>query len=104
MGWFKGDHSSDLYSTRPHDAFAELVALAGVEAVLARAQETLDRGDPEMALLLCEAVLTGDAQNPRAQSLYANVHQALLAEMEAGEDNFWLGGWLRHRLGKPSTA
>ena len=87
IGWFRLQSSTELYPVDPREAVADLAELLGHEAVVARAREKLDAGDPVLALLLAEAV--GDA------SVEREAQEALL---EQDGDNFWLGGWLRDRI------
>jgi glyoxylase-like metal-dependent hydrolase (beta-lactamase superfamily II) len=87
VGWFRLQSSTELYPVDPREAVADLAELLGHEAVVARAREKLDAGDPVLALLLAEAV--GDA------SVEREAQEALL---EQDGDNFWLGGWLRDRI------
>lgn len=96
MGWFKAQHSSELYATPPHTAMADLVALTNIQSVLKRAAALLDTGYTERALLLVEACLEHDAQSIDALNLAVKVHETLLEGTAA--NNFWEAGWLRHRL------
>jgi glyoxylase-like metal-dependent hydrolase (beta-lactamase superfamily II) len=96
LGWFKGDHTSDLYATPPHRAFADLVELAGIAAVVARGRRKLADGDLEGATLLAEAALAHDPADAGARGLSLDAHRALLAR--SGGENFWEAGWLKHQI------
>jgi len=96
MGWFKARHTSELYATQPEHVFAELVELAGVDAVVARGRTKLDGGDAEYANLLAEAALAADATHRGALTLALAAHEALLER--SGAVNFWETGWLRARV------
>ena len=98
MGWFKAQHTSELYATQPKSAYAELVELAGTDAVLARAQQKLSAGEIETALLLCEALLAKDSKHKTALQLALDCHRALLARR--GASNFWESGWLKSQIQK----
>jgi glyoxylase-like metal-dependent hydrolase (beta-lactamase superfamily II) len=103
MGWFKARATSELYPTQPAAAWAELVALAGVEAVTGRGRARLDAGDPETACLLAEAALAADPGARSALSLALDAHRALLARPGAAA-NFWEAGWLRHHIARLEAA
>lgn len=102
MGWFKARHTSELYPTQPDEVHADLVALAGIDAVVARGQEKLAGGDPEAANLLAEAALAADSAHRGALALALAAHEALLAR--SGAVNFWEAGWLRDRIEKLQAA
>lgn len=96
MGWFKGQTTSELYATQARDIYADLVELAGINAVIQRAQQKLDNGDFEAALLMAEVALAADKQNQLARQLSLAVHEALLDR--SGSSNFWEAGWLKHQI------
>ncbi len=96
MGWFKAQNTSELYATQPKDIYADLVELAGIDAVIQRAQIKLAAGDVESALLLAEAALSADKRHRAAQLLSLAAHEALLAR--SGGSNFWEAGWLKQQI------
>lgn len=96
MGWFKGHATSELYATQPRDIYAELVALAGVDAVVKLGQEKLAAGTAEAANLFAEAALAHSADHRGALDLALAAHRALLARTDV--PNFWEAGWLRTRI------
>jgi alkyl sulfatase BDS1-like metallo-beta-lactamase superfamily hydrolase len=96
MGWFKAQSTSELYSTQPKDIYADIVELAGIDSVIQRAQQKLDAGDIESALLLAEAALAADKRHHAAQLLSLAAHEALLAR--SGGGNFWETGWLKQQI------
>lgn len=96
MGWFRAQHSSELYPTTPHEAFSDLVEMAGLDAVLARARAQLQAGKIEQALLLAEACMRHSADSEDALRIAIEIHQALLKR--PGADNFWEAGWLRAQI------
>lgn len=96
MGWFKARSTSELYATQPEDIYADLVELAGIEAVLSLSREKLQTGDPESALLLAEAALASDGNHSLALQLSIDIHQTLIDRQQ--HDNFWELGWLRHQI------
>ena len=97
MGWFHGQRTSQLLSVQPEHVAGELAAMAGVDAVVVRAREWLNKGDAERAMPLVEAALAADPDNREAHDLSIAVHEALLAA-PYGAENFWYAGWLRHEI------
>lgn len=102
MGWFKGQSTSELYPTQPADIHADLVQLAGIDAVIARGRDKLAAGDCEAANLLAEAALRADSSHRGALQLSLDAHRALLER--SGGGNFWEAGWLSTQIGKLETA
>ncbi|MBP7615579.1 MAG: MBL fold metallo-hydrolase [Steroidobacteraceae bacterium] len=96
MGWFKAQATSELYATQPRDVHADLVALAGLAAVVARGHAKLAGGDPEGATLLAEAALAHEPRDRGALGLGLAAHRALLER--SGGGNFWETGWLRTQI------
>ncbi len=96
MGWFKAQATSELYPTQPHEIHADLVALAGIDAVVARGRDRLVAGEIEAASLLGEAALAHDPAHKDALRLSLDAHRALLDR--SGAANFWETGWLRHQI------
>ncbi|HLS83000.1 MAG TPA: MBL fold metallo-hydrolase [Steroidobacter sp.] len=96
MGWFKAQATSELYPTQPREIHGDLVALAGLEAVLSRGREKLTSGDPEAAMLFAEAALAYDSRARGALELARDANRALLER--SGGDNFWETGWLRTQI------
>lgn len=102
MGWFKGQATSELYPTQPRDMYADLVDLAGIDAVVARGRARLAAGDCEAANLLAEAALQRDDAHRGALQLALDAHRALLDR--AGGVNFWETGWLKTQMEKLEAA
>lgn len=102
MGWFKADTTSELYPTQAKEIYPDLVALAGIDAVVARGRDKLDDGDPEAAVALAEAALATDGSHHGALELGIAAHRALLER--SGGDNFWEAGWLRTQIEKLESA
>ena len=96
MGWFHLRSTTELYPLEAAVAFAELVELAGPDAVVERARDNLVAGEPVAAVHLAEAVLRLQPDHPGAVDVMIHAHQALL---DAGGDvSFWENGWLRHQM------
>ncbi len=97
MGWFRLCSTTELYPLEPVEALAELVEMAGPDAVVSRARGRLAAGEPLRAVHLAEAVLRHRPDDSGAVEVMVDAHQALL---DAGGDvSFWESGWLRHQLG-----
>ncbi len=96
MGWFRLRSTTELYPTEPADAFADLVDLAGSDAVVGCARARLADADPVAAIHLAEAVLAGRPRNAGALDVMVDAHRALLGS--GGDVSFWESGWLHHRL------
>jgi alkyl sulfatase BDS1-like metallo-beta-lactamase superfamily hydrolase len=100
MGWFHLRSTTELYPLEPAAATAELVDLAGPDAVVDRARALLAGGDPVTAIHLIEAVLhrRGDTGNAPAGivGVMIDAHRTLLDN--GGDVSFWENGWLRHQL------
>jgi alkyl sulfatase BDS1-like metallo-beta-lactamase superfamily hydrolase len=96
LGWFRLHSTAELYPVHARDAFATAVDLVGTDAVVGRARERLDAGEPVTAIHLVEAVLVAEPDHAGARATAIAAHERLLADGEA--DNFWAGGWLRHQV------
>jgi glyoxylase-like metal-dependent hydrolase (beta-lactamase superfamily II) len=95
MGWFTLRSTTELYPLEPSAVMAELVDMAGPDAVVARARAKLAAGDALAAVHMAEAVLSHQPAHAAAVDVMVDAHQALL---DAGGDvNFWESGWLRHQ-------
>lgn len=96
VGWFKLRSTTELYPDQHVDALAEVVGLAGADAVVARARDALGRGEPVVAIHLAEGVLAHDGTHAGASAVMVDAHRALLRD--GGADNLWLHGWLREQV------
>jgi alkyl sulfatase BDS1-like metallo-beta-lactamase superfamily hydrolase len=93
VGWFKLQSTTELYPDSAPAALAELVAAAGTEAALERAEAALARGDAPLAIRLGEAVEGVIPEDPRLAALMAGAHRHLLEH--GGDESFWEHGWLQ---------
>jgi alkyl sulfatase BDS1-like metallo-beta-lactamase superfamily hydrolase len=97
IGWFKMASTTELYPDPNDAALAELVAVAGVDATLERAEAALGRGDAVVAIRLGEAAAAaGATDDPRLRRLMADAHRRLLED--GGDVSFWEHGWLATQL------
>ncbi len=93
-GWFQHESTTELYSVPRANVHADLVELAGADALVARAQEKFDAGADEEALHLLDIVRDAEPGHAGAVTLSIAIHEKLLAASE----NFWLSGWLEQQL------
>lgn len=99
-GWFHHCSTTELYPRPVEGVGSDLVALAGAPALVQRARERFEAGEPMAALQLLELVLDAQPGNAEAVSLSIAVHESLLAEagMFCHTGNFWLEGWLQQQI------
>ena len=99
-GWFKHKSTTELYAVPQSSVYDDLVELAGIEALLARAADHLAAGRREQALHLLDIVLESDPDNSEAVDLALRAHESLLADARTFRTtgNFWLEGWLENRI------
>ena len=93
-GWFHHQSTTELYSVPASAVFDDVVALAGADALVARAREKFEQSKPEEALHLLDMVRKAEPGNTAAVELSLAIHRALLAKA----DNFWLEGWLEEQI------
>ena len=93
-GWFKHRSTTELYSVPQQSIYADLIELAGANALVDRAQQKLARGNLEEAQHLLDIVLEIEPGHDGAIAMAIDVHQQLLAQSQ----NFWLSGWLENQI------
>ncbi len=93
-GWFKHQSTTELYNVPRSAVHADLVELAGADALAGRARKHLDSGEPEQALHLTDIILSVEPRHGGALALAIEVHEGLLEQSE----NFWLSSWLRNQI------
>lgn len=93
-GWFKHESTTELYSVPQAAVHADLLELAGADALVDRARSKVEAGHNEEALHLLDIVLGVDPEHQAAIDLAILVHEKLLV----GEANFWLAGWLENQI------
>jgi alkyl sulfatase BDS1-like metallo-beta-lactamase superfamily hydrolase len=98
VGWFRLHSTTELYPDSAPAALAELVAVAGTDAALDRAEAALARGDAPLAIKLGEAVAETGSDGPRLALVMAGAHRYLLDH--GGDVSFWENGWLRTELAR----
>jgi alkyl sulfatase BDS1-like metallo-beta-lactamase superfamily hydrolase len=96
IGWFKLSSTTELYPDSVPAALAELVDLAGAEAVLERAEAALAHGEALVAIRLGEAVGPALPGSDRVAALMIGAHRHLLET--GGDVSFWENGWLLSQI------
>jgi alkyl sulfatase BDS1-like metallo-beta-lactamase superfamily hydrolase len=99
-GWFHHRSTTELYNVPREAVHADLLELAGADALVERAAQKLEQDRPEQALHLLDIVLDAEPDCEAAVALSIDVHERLLAQARTfcHTGNFWLEGWLEHRL------
>lgn len=99
-GWFKHESTTELYTVPQHAIHADLLELAGTEALVRRAREKAAAGQREEALHLLDIVLSAAPDDAAARELAIAVHESLLEDARTFRTtgNFWLEGWLEQQL------
>lgn len=98
LGWFHHRSTTELYSVRRERTLADLVSVAGADAVVELGRTRLADGAGSEAAALAEAVLAHEPGHDAATRLLLDCHRVLLEDPVTAE-NFWESGWLRHRIG-----
>jgi len=93
-GWFQHQSTTELYSVPQTAIHADLLELAGVEAVIECARRKLADKQPEQAIHLLDIVLSQQPHQLDAVSAMIEAHQGLLQDSV----NFWLSAWLSHQI------
>jgi alkyl sulfatase BDS1-like metallo-beta-lactamase superfamily hydrolase len=94
-GWFHHRSTTELYPVGFDAVSADVVDLAGVDALVDRARIHLDAGRPLHAIHLAELV-PEDHQGAR------EVLRAAHANLLAGSTNFWESAWLTQQIARNS--
>ncbi|MCB1616569.1 MAG: MBL fold metallo-hydrolase [Pseudomonadales bacterium] len=95
MGWFKAEHTSELYPINTHAIYPDLLKLCSLEKAINLCHNFITGKDYDKALLLTEAIATAYPNHPETLALSIEVHRELL---EQAGDNFWLRGWLNKQI------
>lgn len=90
-GWFHHRSSTELYPVGFDAVAADVVELAGAQALVERAGAYLHAGKPLHAIHLAELV---GPDHDGARDVLRHAHEKLLADSV----NFWESAWLRHYL------
>jgi alkyl sulfatase BDS1-like metallo-beta-lactamase superfamily hydrolase len=93
-GWFHHRSTTELYPVAFDSVTADVVELAGADALADRAQAHLAAGRPLHAIHLAELVSSAQPDHPGAREILKEAHEDLLA----ATTNFWESAWLRQQL------
>ncbi len=99
-GWFHHHSTTELCGVPQTAIHADLLELAGTEAVIERARRKLAEHKPEQAIHLLEVVLSQQPGQLAAVSAMIEAHQELLQDSV----NFWLSAWLNNQIKLLQTA
>jgi alkyl sulfatase BDS1-like metallo-beta-lactamase superfamily hydrolase len=93
-GWFHHRSTTELYPVGPASVSADLVGLAGANAIVGRARALLSQGELLQAIHLAEIVNRVEPHNENAKAVLTSAHEQLLKE----STNFWESAWLRKQI------
>lgn len=93
-GWFHHRSTTELYSVSSREIASDLVALAGTDQLLCRAEEHLTAKRPIHAIHIAEPVIEVCPGNARARAVLRAAHEDLLA----ASANFWERAWLTKQI------
>jgi alkyl sulfatase BDS1-like metallo-beta-lactamase superfamily hydrolase len=91
-GWFHHRSTTELFHVPPSAVAGDLVAAAGVDAILDAARARIAAAEYLEAIHLVEIVLAADETHADARGVAADAHERLLGQ----STNFWEAAWLRH--------
>jgi glyoxylase-like metal-dependent hydrolase (beta-lactamase superfamily II) len=94
-GWFHHRSTTELYPVGFDSVAADVVELAGGDALVAKARAHLDGGRPLQAIHLAELV---GSDHQGARDVLREAHEKLLAN----STNFWESAWLRDQVTRNS--
>jgi glyoxylase-like metal-dependent hydrolase (beta-lactamase superfamily II) len=94
-GWFHHRSTTELYPVGFDAVTADVVELAGVDALVDRARSHLGAGRPLHAIHLAELVAP---DHPGAREVRREAHKSLLAD----STNFWESAWLSRQIASDS--
>ncbi|WP_204808806.1 MBL fold metallo-hydrolase [Mycobacterium riyadhense] len=96
-GWFHHRSTTELYPIGFDAVAADVVELAGADALVERARTHLSAGRPLHAIHIAELV---SEDHPGACQVLREAHENLLTESK----NFWESAWLRHYLEQQTAS
>ncbi len=99
-GWFQYRSTSELYPYHVSDVYADIIEIAGVKPVLAKAEVRLQADEPVHALLLVEMALESEPENPDVLRAQIQVLTTLLERSRATTNNFSEIAWLETEISK----
>jgi alkyl sulfatase BDS1-like metallo-beta-lactamase superfamily hydrolase len=97
-GWFHQRSTTELYPVGFDAVTADVVELAGADALVGRARDHLAAGRPLQAIHLAEVVATATPEHAGARDVLRQAHESLLD----GATNFWERAWLSRQIAENS--
>jgi alkyl sulfatase BDS1-like metallo-beta-lactamase superfamily hydrolase len=95
-GWFHHRSTTELYGVPQAVIAADVVSLAGADALARAAKDRLGAGEPVAALHLTDVILSVDPEHAQAREVATQAARVLLSE----SDNFWERAWLTRAVGR----
>ncbi len=96
--WFHFDKTTELYPVPQETVHADIVALAGAEALMQQAQAYLSQDEPLKTIHITDIVLSSDATHQIALDTKKRALQNLLERAENGDKNSYEIYWLKSRI------
>jgi alkyl sulfatase BDS1-like metallo-beta-lactamase superfamily hydrolase len=93
-GWFHHGSTTELYPVGPESVSAEVVELAGADALIDRARAHVAEGRPLQAVHLAELVVQATPDHAGGRAVLKVAHEHLVA----GSVNFWETAWLTKQI------
>ncbi|MEE6136407.1 MBL fold metallo-hydrolase [Mycobacterium sp. 050128] len=97
-GWFHHRSTTELYPVGFDAVGADVVELAGADALVGRARAHLTESRPLHAIHLAELVTTTEPDHPGAREVLRDAHESLLSSTT----NFWERAWLSRQIASNS--
>ena len=97
--WFHFDTTTELYPVPATDMYAEFATTAGVEGVLAKAQQRIDAKEWVHAVHLLDMALSAEPSNADALNTYIAVHESLLQQADE-HNNIYEKNYLQFAIDK----
>jgi len=95
-GWFHHRSTTELYPVGFDAVSADVVELAGADALVEQARTHLGASRPLHAIHLAELVSTAQPDHPGARQVLREAHEKLLADTT----NFWERAWLTEQIAR----
>jgi len=96
--WFHFDDTTDLYPVPERAVWGEIVDVAGVDALVAKALGHVERGEPVHALHLLKMVVDSGRADAAALDVQKRALEMLVEAAEAGEQNSYEIDWLKAQI------
>jgi alkyl sulfatase BDS1-like metallo-beta-lactamase superfamily hydrolase len=97
-GWFHHRSTTELYPVGFDAVSADVVELAGADALVEQARAHLRASRPLHAIHLAELVSTVQPDHPGARQVLREAHEKLLSDTT----NFWERAWLTEQIARNS--